>query len=131
MYVDGNLISKTWNDNEKNYAFNDENGDWYKIDENHPIKEDYIKVTGKYIVERYLLDDLWECDRVEHRYNNNNFLIGKMLPIPFSKVTTLNMNDSFIFVTINHPSSWQFTLSPTFKSLANISILLSPFAYIH
>ena len=89
VYVDGNLISKTWNDTDYKYALNDENGDWYKIDETHSLKEGYIEVTGKYIVERYLLDDLWECDRVEHRYNNNNFLIGKMLPIPFSKVTTM------------------------------------------
>ena len=89
VYVDGDLISKTWNDNEKNYAFNDENGDWYKIDENHPLKNGYSIETGKYIVERYLLDDLWECDRVEHRYNNNNFLIDKIMPIPFAKATTM------------------------------------------
>ena len=89
VYVDGDLISKTWNDNERNYAFNDENGDWYKIDENHPLKNGYSIETGKYIVERYLLDDLWECDRVEHRYNNNNFLIDKIMPIPFAKATTM------------------------------------------
>ena len=89
VYVEGSLISKTWNDIDNKYAFNDENGDWYMITENKPIQEGYIEVSGKYIVERYLLDDLWECDKVEHRYNNNNFLIGKMLPIPFSKVTTM------------------------------------------
>ena len=89
VYVEGNLISKTWNDIKNKYAFNNENGDWFMITDNKPIEDGYIEVSGRYIVERYLLDDLWECDKVEHRYNNNNFLIGKMLPIPFSKVTTM------------------------------------------
>lgn len=53
------------------------------------ILEGYELVTGKYIVERYLLDDLWECDKVEHRYNTSNFLICKMLPVPFQKCCTM------------------------------------------
>ena len=53
------------------------------------ILDGYELVTGKYIVERYLLDDLWECDKVEHRYNTSNFLICKMLPVPFQKCCTM------------------------------------------
>lgn len=49
----------------------------------------YTLVSGKYIVERYLADDLWECDKVEHKYNSTNFLICKLLPIPFQKVCTM------------------------------------------
>ena len=49
----------------------------------------YKLVSGTYIVERYLLDDLWECDKVEHRYNTSNFLICKMLPVPFQKCCTM------------------------------------------
>lgn len=186
VYVPGDLISKIWNDNEKNYAFNNENGDWYiynpdymppksnnepvleydieyfrelieRVNNKIPSRDEWVEInaegesisweeyvsdiesekypsnitpqqlyddyvfqkkneyvkntiekrdnfilvtrneilngytleTGKYIVERYLLDDLWECDRVEHRYNNNNFLIDKIMPIPFAKATTM------------------------------------------
>ena len=53
------------------------------------IADGYTLVSGKYIVERYLMDDLWECDKVEHRYNGSNFLICKMLPVPFQKCCTM------------------------------------------
>lgn len=53
------------------------------------LRDGYVLVSGKYIVERYLADDLWECDKVEHKYNSTNFLICKLLPIPFQKVCTM------------------------------------------
>ena len=53
------------------------------------IMEGYREVTGKYIVNRYLLDDLWECDKVELRYNTTNFLICKILPVPFQKCCSM------------------------------------------
>ena len=89
VYVPGDKISETWNDTENTYALNDTNGDWYKITDDNPLKENYETVSGKYIVERYLLDDLWECDKVEHRYNTSNFMICKMLPVPYQKCCTM------------------------------------------
>lgn len=53
------------------------------------LLDEYNLVSGRYIVQRYLLDDLWECDKVEHRYNTSNFLICKMLPVPFQKCCTM------------------------------------------
>lgn len=53
------------------------------------IADGYELVTGEFIGNRYLLDDLWECDKVEHRYNGSNFLICKMLPVPFQKCCTM------------------------------------------
>lgn len=49
----------------------------------------YTLVTGEYIVKRYLLDDLWETDKVEYKYNVTNFFICKMLPVPFEKCCTM------------------------------------------
>ena len=111
VYVPGDRISTTWKDLEQHYAFNDVDGDWYLYDPNHNntntqfikgmspkgftmytrnyIADGYQLVTGKYIVERYLMDDLWECDKVEHRYNGSNFLICKMLPVPYQKCCTM------------------------------------------
>ena len=89
VYVPGDKISSTWNDTTNSYALNNNNGDWYCITENKPLKDGYDIVTGKYIVERYLLDDIWECDKVEHKLNTSNFLICKMLPLTFSKCTTM------------------------------------------
>ena len=53
------------------------------------VADGYELVTGEFIGNRYLLDDLWECDKVEHRYNGSNFLICKMLPVPFQKCCTM------------------------------------------
>ena len=89
VYVPGDKISDTWNDIEHQYAFNNNNGDWYCISSDKPLKKGYDIVSGKYIVERYLLDDLWECDKVEHRYNTSNFMVCKMLPLPYSKCCTM------------------------------------------
>lgn len=112
VYVPGDMIAKVGKDLEVHYAFNDEDGDWYLYDPAHVsgknvtftkgmgpkgftiytrnyIAEGYTLVSGKYIIERYLQDDLWECDRVEHRYNGSNFLICKMLPVPFQKCCTM------------------------------------------
>lgn len=109
VYVPGEQISKTWNDKDYDYAFCDKNGDWYRynpelndkdtgevydgkksfIPEHGFIREGYELKSGRYIVERYLFDDLWECEKVEHRYNTPNFLICKMLPVPYKKCTTM------------------------------------------
>lgn len=89
VYVQGDKITSTWNDNTESYAFNDENGDWYKISDERPLGEGYKLTTGRYIVERYLLDDLWETDKCELMLNQNNFLVSKLLPTSFSRACTM------------------------------------------
>lgn len=89
VYVPGKAINKVWEDLTDTYAFNNENGDWHKITERKPLLENYQKVTGRYIVQRYLLDDLYEGDKVEARYNQSNFLVGKMLPLSFERACTM------------------------------------------
>lgn len=116
VYIKGKLIDETWLNLNKVYAFNDDNGNWFKTEPktfektftnsdgvvtnrytfngydskliDNQTNEELEFVTGRYIAERYLLDDLWEGDRVEHRYNGSNFLVGKMLPISFEKTCT-------------------------------------------
>lgn len=110
VYVPGKIINKTWSDKENKYAFNDNNGEWFKITDkllskkyekqtlytlygdkliNNETSVEYEIVTGEYIVKRYLLDDLYETDKVELQYNQSNFLVGKMLPVSFEKMCTM------------------------------------------
>lgn len=89
VYVPGDKISSTWNDTANSYALNDNNGDWYCITEDKPIKDGYDIVTGKYIVERYLLDDIWECDKVEYQLNTPDFLLCKLLPVTFQRCVSM------------------------------------------
>lgn len=89
VYVPGQHIGEIWLETEPNYAFNNKNGDWFKITEKKELKEGYECVSGRYIVERYLLDDLWETDKVELKLNESNFLIGKLLPTTFQRACTM------------------------------------------
>ena len=89
VYVPGKMINKVWEDMSDSYAFNNDNGDWYKITQKKPITEKHERVTGRYIVQRYLLDDLYEGDKVELRYNQSNFLVGKLLPLSFERACTM------------------------------------------
>ena len=113
VYTPGAEIDNILTDTENQYAFNNSDGDWYIYDPNSengkdtPFKkgkngdapfvmytrnylaDGYTLVTGKYIIERYLLDDLWECDKVEYTLNGTDFMLTKMIPLPFSKVCTM------------------------------------------
>ena len=115
VYVPGKLINTTWEDLSETYAFNNIDGEWFKVDDkrlskvledNSPKYTDYYEnnkhylkdnsndtvyeyVSGRYIVQRYLLDDLWETDKVELTYNQSNYLVSKMLPVSYEKVCTM------------------------------------------
>lgn len=89
VYVPGDRISEIWNDKTPTYAFNDDNGDWYKITTDKPLEENYTIQTGRYIVERYLLDDIWETDKIEDKLNESNFLVSKLIPTTFQRACTM------------------------------------------
>lgn len=89
VYVPGNVITKVWNVTEEKYAFRETDGDWYEIKEGRGLLEGYEPTTGRYIVERYLLDDLWETDKVELTLNESNFLVSKLLPTSFTRACTM------------------------------------------
>ncbi len=89
VYVPGDKINSTWVDKKNKYAFNNDNGDWYKITAKNPLKEGYTIKTGAYIVQRYLCDDLWETEQIDYIYNQASFLIAKMLPTTFQRSSTM------------------------------------------
>lgn len=89
VYIKGNKISTIWDDKVNKYAFNDKNGEWYQISKSKPLEEGFVETDGKYIVKRYLLDDLWETDKVELTLNEANFLISKMIPTTFQRACTM------------------------------------------
>ena len=89
VYVPGNIITKTWNVLDDKFAFRDTDGDWYELKEGRGLLEGYKPTSGRYIVERYLLDDLWETDKVELKLNESNFLVSKILPTTFTRACTM------------------------------------------
>jgi DNA polymerase elongation subunit (family B) len=51
--------------------------------------EDTILKRGGWLVEQYLIDDLWETEQVDTRYNVDRFMVGKYLPTGFVRTTTM------------------------------------------
>jgi DNA polymerase elongation subunit (family B) len=49
----------------------------------------YKLVRGADIVERYLLDDLWETDKIDTLYNQSSFLLAKIVPTSYTRVATM------------------------------------------
>lgn len=89
VYIDGGMIAKVDADTENKYAFNDDNGEWYKISEHRQLEEGFVETTGKYVVSRYLLDDLWETEKVDDQYNQASFLMASIIPSSFSRTCTM------------------------------------------
>lgn len=89
VYVPGDKINTTWADKINDYAFNDLDGDWYKITEKNKLKNGYKVVKGDFIVQRYLCDDLWETEQIDNIFNQASFLIAKMLPTTFQRSSTM------------------------------------------
>jgi DNA polymerase elongation subunit (family B) len=104
VYVQGDKIHSTWSDIENKYAFNDTNGDWYKISEKNHIKENYEEVDGAYIVRRYLLDDLWETEQIDTIFNQASFLISKLLPTTYSRSSTMGTASQWKLIM----SAWSY-----------------------
>ena len=102
VYVPGDKINSTWADT-RDYWFNDENGSWGLLDTLLDKKDTLsdetvnkllndgglIRVKGDYIVQRYLLDDLWETEQIDYIYNQASFLLSKILPTSYMRSSTM------------------------------------------
>lgn len=153
VYVPGKIINSTSEDTSKTYAFNNINGKWFKItdsllekknnvsdtlryqilNDGNTLKDyqeniEYEIVTGEYIIDRYLLDDLYETDKVELQYNLPNFLVGKMLPVSFERACTMGTAAIWKYIML----AWSYEnnlavpeLVETHKFTGGLSRLLS------
>lgn len=89
VYIPGDQIHTIWSDKATQYAFNEGNGDWYKVSDRMELKESYKIVTGSFLIQRYLLDDLWETEKVDSIFNQASFLLGKILPTTYQRSSTM------------------------------------------
>lgn len=113
VYVPGDKINSTWADKVNQYAFNEKDGEWYKISDAMPLKEGYKIVTGAFIVQRYLCDDLWETEQIDYIYNQASFLIGKMLPTTFMRSSTMGTSGQWKLIM----SAWSYEKGLAIPSL--------------
>jgi len=103
VYVPGDMLNKIWSD-QRDYWFDDSDGSYGLLDNIiEDFKNDFsdetvdqilalrslTKVKGDYIVQRYLIDDLWETDQVDAIYNQAAYLIAKLLPTSYMRSSTM------------------------------------------
>lgn len=88
VYIQGDKIGKVYADKENDYWFKDEDGSWGIIKDGI-IPDNCEKVKGSYIVERYLIDDLWETEKVDDIFNQATYLLSKVLPTSFMRSSTM------------------------------------------
>ena len=94
VYLDGDKIASTYREN-KEFYLNPETGQYKEIDtpglENLQMRfpDKYKRVNGEYIVERYLMDDLWETQVVDAEFNQASFLLSGLVPTTYERVSTM------------------------------------------
>ena len=94
VYVEGDKIGKIYFDNYE-YYFNPKSGGYKKVGspgtENlmEKFPNSFEKVNGEYIIERYLYDDIWETMVVDEEFNQANFLLSKLVPTTYQRLSTM------------------------------------------
>lgn len=88
VYIQGDKIGKIYADKNNDYWLNEENGKWGIIKEGIQ-PENTTKLKGCDIVERYLIDDLWETEKVDDIFNQATYLLSKVLPTSFMRSSTM------------------------------------------
>ena len=94
VYVEGDKIGKIYFDNE-DYYLNPESGGFKKVGmpgtenlmDRFPGK--FLEVKGSNIIERYLDDDLYETMVVDEQFNQANFLLSKLVPTTYERLSTM------------------------------------------
>jgi len=61
--------------------------EWFKLKKEK--YGSYRLTVGSKIVRRYLLDDLWETEKVDGLYNQSSFLLAKIVPTTYSRICTM------------------------------------------
>jgi DNA polymerase elongation subunit (family B) len=110
VYVEGDKIGKIYFDNLE-YWMNKENGAYKKvgfdskIDEVCKRRDDVYKlVTGSKIIEDYLDDDLYETMIVDEQFNQANFLLSKLVPTTYERLSTMGTATLWKMIM----SSWSY-----------------------
>jgi DNA polymerase elongation subunit (family B) len=110
VYVEGDKIGKIYFDNEE-FWMNKENGVYKKvgfdskIDEICKRRDDvYRLITGSKIIEDYLDDDLYETMIVDEQFNQANFLLSKLVPTTYERLSTMGTATLWKMIM----SSWSY-----------------------
>jgi len=92
IYIGHESIGKMYTENQE-YWLNLKTGDYRKkgdfVDLDKKFPETYLLTTGADLVERYLQDDLEETLKVDKEFNQASFLLARMIPTTYERVSTM------------------------------------------
>lgn len=71
--------------------------------------ESFSEVNGKFIIKRYLMDDLWETMEVDNIYNQTGFMLASIIPTTYQRVTT--MGTAGLWKMLMQAYSWENNLA--------------------
>jgi DNA polymerase elongation subunit (family B) len=60
---------------------------WFR--ENAVEKKMNSFINGRKIVDKYLLDDIWETEQVDELYNQSSFMLAKIVPTTYTRICTM------------------------------------------
>lgn len=115
---------------------------WYK---KQYEKEKYTRIiNGKKILRQYLLDDLWETEKVDELYNQSSFLLAKIIPTVYARICTMgtasiwnllltawSYNNNIAIPDSDEKSPFIGGLSRCFKNGYNDNIIKIDFASLY
>jgi len=109
VYVQGDKIGNIYFEN-KDYYFNPQSGGYREVGskgtenlmQKFPGK--FEQVDGKYIIQRYLDDDLYETMIVDDEFNQANFLLAKLVPTTYERLSTMGTATLWKMIM----SSWSY-----------------------
>jgi len=61
--------------------------DWFR--KNCVEKNLNTFISGRKLVKQYLLDDLWETEQVDELYNQSSFMLAKIVPTTYHRISTM------------------------------------------
>jgi len=88
MYVDGDKIYQIYKEN-KRYKIDLKTNEYKLIEYNEYVSATETTITGKEIINQYLLDDLWETEQVDEIFNQASFLLSSLIPCSFGRTSTM------------------------------------------
>lgn len=115
---------------------------WFK---DNCIENNYIKlISGKEILERYVLDDVWETEKIDALYNQSSFLLAKLIPTTYYRICTMgtasiwnllmtawSFNNNIAIPESDEKVSFSGGLSRCFKKGYNENVIKIDFASLY
>lgn len=82
------------------------------------LREGYVLISGREVVSKYLIDDLYETDAVELQFNQSNFQVSKLLPLSYERAAVMGTAGIWKYIML----SWSYEHDLAIPEADNIKL---------